>query len=142
MKTETLAGRSIAGIVRGGVMAAAIATIGNTVIYLLSSIFNVSFTVPTPSEPFTITIINVITETLLLAASATLVFALLCRLTTRAGWIFRLIAGLVLVVSFVFPLMLSVEPPLKIVLMLMHIFSATVIVAFLTRSQLRLPQNG
>lgn len=135
MNAATLPIRSVGGVVRTGMIAAALATIGNVIIYLVSSLFNVSFTVPLLPEPFTVTIVDVIAETLLMAAGATLVFALLYRLTVRAAWIFRVIAVVVLLVSLIFPLILPVEPLLKIVLSLMHIFSAIVIVRLFTRSQ-------
>lgn len=135
MNAGTLPVRSVGGIVRAGSIAAVMVTTGNIIIYFIGSLFNISFTVPTPSNPFTITIGNVIGETLLMVVSATLVFALLRRLTLRAVWVFRVIAVIVLLISFIFPLILTVEPRMKIALGLMHLFSAIGIVGLLTRSQ-------
>lgn len=135
MKAETLPNRSIVGVLRSGMIAAVITIIGNILIYLVSILFKVSFTVPTPTGPFNITVANVMVDSLVTTVGATMVFTLLYRLTPRATEIFRLIAVLVLFASFMLPLLLNGGGALKITLILMHIFSAVVLVSCLTRGQ-------
>lgn len=135
MNTSKLPVRSVSRVLRAGMLAAGIATLGNVIIYLVSSgPLNLSFTVQTPTAPFTVTIANVITETLLMAAGATLLSALLSLRSAYGKQIFWIMAVIVLLVSLIFPLILPVEPPMKIALALMHIFSAVVIVTLLTGS--------
>jgi hypothetical protein len=132
MDATTDSARSLRGVARAGLAAAALAVTGNTIMYGVSGLLKVSFTMPTPDGAFSITLMHVITETVVMVVGAVLVFALLRRLTTRAVPVFRVIAVVVLLVSFLFPMLLLAEPPLKITLLLMHLFSAAVIVGLLT----------
>lgn len=78
----------------------------------------------------------VVISTFVGALGATAVFALLARFTRRPITIFRIVAAVVLLLSFATPLSLGAPLPMVLTLELMHIVAAAIIVwALTTRSR-------
>lgn len=129
-RTESIAWNRlpVAALVAAGGSAAI-----NALIYLIGGAFGAF-----PSDVFvqpgqTLTIVPVIMASIIGALGGTAAFAALARFTRRPITLFRIIAAVVLVLSFVSPFGIPGAPVAMIVaLELMHIVSAAVVVWALT----------
>ncbi|QIN79711.1 hypothetical protein GBA65_15545 [Rubrobacter marinus] len=129
-------GEQVAGFGRlliYGVVAGVAAAVANAVVYLLASALGaMPQDVVANGQP--ITLGAVATSSFVPAILAALLLALLGRFTRRPVSIFRIVAVVLLVVSFVTPFSIPGAPIAMIVaLLLMHVVAAAVIVAVLTR---------
>lgn len=113
------------------------AVVGTVLIYLIGNALGLF-----PSDVFvqpgvTLTLGAVITSTIIGTLVGAIVFALLARFTRRPITIFRIVAAVVLVLSFVTPLTIPNAPiGMILALELMHIVAAGVLVwALTTRSR-------
>jgi hypothetical protein len=121
-------------IARAGLIAAVGAVIANVLVYYIASAIGwmpSTYINPQLSRP--IGVGEVVGATLPGAVGATVLFALLARFTRRSVMIFRIVAGIVLLLSFVTPFTLP-GAPLSLILTLevMHIVAAAIIVGVLT----------
>jgi hypothetical protein len=108
--------------------------LANVLVYFVASALGwmpVTYINPQLGRP--IGVGEVVGATLPGAVGATIVFALLARFTRRPVTIFRIVAVIVLVLSFLSPLALP-GAPLSLILSLeiMHVVAAAVIVGVLT----------
>jgi hypothetical protein len=121
-------------IVRAGAIAAVGAVLANVLVYFVASALGwMPATYINPQLGRPIGVGEVVGATLPGAVGATIVFALLARFTRRPVTIFRIVAVIVLVLSFLSPLALP-GAPLSLILSLeiMHVVAAAVIVGVLT----------
>jgi hypothetical protein len=140
MKAEAIAldvNRATLRVLRSGVVATAVALVVNVLIWWVSgNLLGISFIASPPpgsAEAFHVTAANVVIDTLVGGGAATLVFALIVRVFARPVPPFLVISGLVLLASFLMPLLLETDAATKAVLSLMHIAAAVIIVGGLTR---------
>ena len=118
-----------------GLLAAASAGIANLVIFAISSnLFGVNFMVAPPgsTELIPLPMGMVIAATVVPAVVATIFFALIGRFVPRPILAFRILSGVVLLLSFGSPLSLPVGIAVKVILSLMHVVAAVSIVGLLT----------
>ena len=118
-----------------GLLAAASATITNLVIFAISSnLFGVNFMVNSPgsTELAPLPLGMVIAATVIPALVGTILLALIGRFVLRPILVFRILSGLVLLLSFGSPLSLPVDVTVKVILSLMHVVAAGTIVGLLT----------
>jgi hypothetical protein len=122
-------------LVRVGAFAVVIAVIANLIVHTISkNLLGIPFVIPPApdsNESSLVSEINVVVDTVVMSVSAVLVFALLSRVSTHPVGLFAVISIVVLLLSFIFPLLLQVEMPMKIALSLMHVITAVVIVGTL-----------
>jgi Family of unknown function (DUF6069) len=137
VKSSAIRPATLRGVLRAGLVAVVLTVICNVLIFMISEgILRINFVVlPPPGslEPFHVTVTSVILDTILMAVGATVVFTLLMRVFTHPNRVFVVISVLILLLSFMFPLLLQVDAPMKIALCLMHIVAAAIIVGLLTR---------
>ena len=121
-------------IVRAGVIAMVTALVANAIVYFIASAVGwMPSTYINPQLGRPIGVGEVISSTVADAVGATVVFALLARFTRRPVTIFRIVAVVVLLLSFVTPLALPGAPlSLVLTLELMHVLAAVIIVGVLT----------
>lgn len=120
-------------IVRAGVFAAISALLANAIVYFIASAlgFMPSYINPQLGRP--IGVGEVIGSSIAGAVGATVLFALLARFTRRPVTIFRIVALVVLLLSFATPFSLPGAPlSLIITLEVMHVVAAAVIIGVLT----------
>jgi uncharacterized membrane protein YphA (DoxX/SURF4 family) len=118
-----------------GPLAAIVASIANLVIYVIAVAAGVSMLVPGPDPslpPQPLPIPAVVLFSAIPALVAAGLLALLGRFTARPIRIFLIIAAVVLVLSFIPPLLIPISLGLKITFEIMHIVAAAVIVGVLT----------
>ena len=125
---------SFSRILRAGAIAAVGAVLANVLVYFVASALGwMPATYINPQLGRPIEISEVAGSTLMGALCATVLFALLARFTRRPVTIFRIVAGIVLLLSFATPFSL-VGAPLSLILTLevMHVLAAAIIVGVLT----------
>jgi hypothetical protein len=114
-------------------LAAVAAAVGNAVVYFVASALGAmpqDFVVQ-GSGP--ITLAPVVLSSLIGAAGAAVIFAVVVLLSRRPIWTFRIVAVVALVLSFVTPLTISGAPlSLILTLELMHVVAAVIITGVLT----------
>ena len=114
-------------------LAAVAAAVGNAVVYFVASALGAmpqDFVVQ-GSGP--ITLAPVVLSSLIGAAGAAVIFAVVVLLSRRPIWIFRIVAVVALVLSFVTPLTIPGAPlSLILTLELMHVVAAVIITGVLT----------
>jgi hypothetical protein len=136
MKTETDVYPVTLRVLRSGLVATAVALVVNVLIWWVGgNILGISFTASPPlgsAEAFHVTAANVVIDTLVGGVAATLVFALIVRVFAHPVRPFLVISGLVLLASFLMPLLLETDASTKAALSLMHIVAAVIIVGGLT----------
>ena len=114
-------------------LAAVAAAVGNAVVYFVASALGAmpqDFVVQ-GSGP--ITLAPVVLSSLIGAAGAAVIFAVVVLLSRRPIWTFRIVAVVALVLSFVTPLTLPGAPlSLILTLELMHVVAAVIITGVLT----------
>jgi hypothetical protein len=121
-------------IVRAGVIAAITAMVANIIVFYIGSALGfMPTTYINPQLGRPISVGEVIGSTIAGAVGATVLFALLARFTRRPVTIFRIVAGIVLLLSFATPFTLP-GAPLSLILTLevMHVIAAAIIVGVLT----------
>ncbi len=116
-----------------GAVAGVAAAMASAVIYLVASTLGaMPQDVLANGQP--ITLGAVVTSTLVPAILAAVLFALLGRFTRRPISIFRVVAVVFLLASFVTPFSIPGAPvPMILALLLMHVVAAAIIVVVLTR---------
>jgi hypothetical protein len=114
-------------------LAAVAAAVGNAIVYFAASALGArpqDFVVQ-GSGP--ITLAPVVLSSLIGAAGAAVIFAVVVLLSRRPIWTFRIVAVVALVLSFVTPLTISGAPlSLILTLELMHVVAAVIITGVLT----------
>ena len=114
-------------------LAAVAAAVGNAVVYFVASALGAmpqDFVVQ-GSGP--ITLAPVVLSSLIGAAGAAVIFAVVVLLSRRPIWTFRIVAVVALVLSFVTPLTIPGAPlSLILTLELMHVVTAVIITGVLT----------
>jgi len=114
-------------------LAAVAAAVGNAVVYFVASALGAmpqDFVVQ-GSGP--ITLAPVVLSSLIGAAGAAVIFAVVVLLSRRPIWTFRIVAVVALVLSFVTPLTIPGAPlSLILTLELMHVVAAVIITGVLT----------
>ena len=132
-KSESVAVRHLW---RAGAIAAVAASIANLVVYFLAPrLFNFSLEIPLMgpgSEIQPLPFFMVIFATIAATIGATILLAALNRFTARPVTIFRVIAVVLLVLSFGAPFSLPVPLNVQLTLLSMHIITAAVILYVLT----------
>ncbi|MCX6046601.1 MAG: DUF6069 family protein [Chloroflexi bacterium] len=126
---------AMGAIWRNGLLAAGVAAVGNTILYVIGSATGNMPAIMTPmGQP--LTLFPVLLMSIVPLLLATLAYAILTRLTaTRANLIFRLVAALVFI-GFLFGPVQLPGAPLGMIILLecMHVVAAGSILYFLTRS--------
>jgi hypothetical protein len=124
-----------------GLLAAALASVANLVVYLIASALGISFDFMPPDLPVPPFAVAVIFATAIGVLAATLVFSLMPRVSRRPVSMFRTVGIIVLVLSLAQPLMLTtgiipasqpVSAATVIALMVMHIVAGTIAIWLLT----------
>ena len=114
-------------------LAAVAAAVGNAVVYFVASALGAmpqDFVVQ-GSGP--ITLAPVVLSSLIGAAGAAVIFAVVVLLSRRPIWTFRIVAVVALVLSFVTPLTIPGAPlSMILTLELMHVVAAVIIAGMLT----------
>jgi hypothetical protein len=132
VKIPSLPTLSVRRLLYVGVFCAALAVIVNLAIYVVTgNLFSVDYVVPPPpnsNDAFIVSAANVVLDTVIMALGATLVIALFSRFSPRPLRLFIIVSSIVLGLSFIFPLLLSVEIPMKFSLGLMHVATAAIMV--------------
>ncbi len=114
-------------------LAAVAAAVGNEVVYFVASALG-----PMPQDFVVqgsgpITLAPVVLSSLIGAAGAAVIFAVVVLLSRRPIWTFRIVAVVALVLSFVTPLTIPGAPlSLIMTLELMHVVAAVIITGVLT----------
>lgn len=123
-----------ATVVRAGAIALAIATVVNTLLFLIANAAGaIDATVIAPTGG-PIGLSNVLILSVAPPIVATLLFALLARFTPRPGAIFVAIAALVFVGFLFGPFSLGGPVAMVVVLQLMHVVVAVPVVVLLLRT--------
>jgi hypothetical protein len=121
-----------------GLAAGALAIAANLLVYtLVPAISGISLDIPVmgPGSPVgPLPFSMVIVATALPTAGATLFLAILTRYSEHPVTIFRIVAGVLLLLSFGAPLSLPVSLGVRMTLASMHVLTAAIIVALLTAS--------
>lgn len=116
-----------------GLLAAFVAAIANAVVYLVAVAAGAMPQDIVVNGQGPITLPVVATMSVFGAVAGTAVYALIGRFAQRPVRVFRVVAAVVLVLSFVTPFTISGAPVSMILaLELMHVFAAAVIVGLLT----------
>lgn len=120
---------------RATLLALAGALAANAALYLVGDLlgaFPDSVLIPNRGAPLTLLPVLLATATGVLGAAA--VFAALRRTVGRPGEVFRVLAGVLLVVSFVGPFTIPLVPPLMLLFLeAMHVAAAVSAVSMLAR---------
>ncbi len=124
-------------LITEGIVAGGLAILANLLVYfLIPALFSFSLTIPMlgpGSTPQPLPLTMVIFVISIAAVGATILMMILDHFTPQPMTIFRIIAGLVLLLSFIAPLSLPVMLRIKLTLMSMHILTAVIITYMLTR---------
>lgn len=118
-------------------LAAIASAAGNIIVLLMGRyLFNVSFLMPTPGSPeqAPLGIGHVALFSSVPAFAAAGLLLVLGRYTARPLRVFWIVAGIVLLVSFIPDFLLPVDTGTMIGLIVMHVVSASVIVGLLTNA--------
>ena len=117
-------------------LAALTAAVANALVYFAASglgFIPQSILVPTPSGEHPLTVAPVAVSSLVGAIGAAIVFAIIDLFARRPVRLFRIVAAVVLVLSFAMPLTIPGAPVAMILsLEVMHVVAWAVIVGFLT----------
>jgi hypothetical protein len=119
-----------------GLAAGVLAVTANSLVYLLApALFGVTLAIPvmgpgSPIQPLPFSM--VVFATAVPTLGATIVLAALNRFTARPAFTFRIIAGVLLLLSLAAPFSLPVPLPVRATLASMHILTAAVIIFVLT----------
>ena len=119
-------------------LAAIASAVGNIIVLLMGQyLFNVSFLMPTPGAleqaPLGLGHVALLSSVPAFAAAGLLL--LLGRYTARPLRVFWIVAGIVLLVSFIPDFLLPVDTGTRIGLLVMHVVSAVVIVGVMTNAE-------
>ncbi len=113
-------------VLRAGLLAASFSGAANALVLLVASALFGSIAVP-PGEPLTLGPVVVAS-----AVGAAIALAGMGRLVRRPMRVFRIIAVVVLLLSFLLIVLLGVAGPSAGALILMHVVSAAIVVGLLT----------
>jgi hypothetical protein len=128
---------------RGGLLAAALATVSNVGLYLLGSFSGISFQIPVGAagpQPITLTTVVIVSVAAAGGAAALLAFLGLPYVrwwTPRPSRVLWSVAAFVLLMSLGGPLSLPAATPGKQLLMVMHVVTAVIIVSVLSVSSFK-----
>lgn len=121
-----------------GLLTALVAAVANGVVYLVAAAAGAMPQEIVVNGQGPITLPMVATTSMLGAIAATIVYALVGWFARRPVRVFRIVAAVVLVLSFVPPFTIPGAPPAMVgTLLLMHVVAAAVIVGLLTKLALR-----
>lgn len=116
---------------RAGVIAAAIASVANVIVYFVTAALGVDMTGPFAGGPtgpiITLPVVAVVLATIVPTIGAALLLWLLGRFTQRAVTVFIAIAVVFGLLSFAGPLGLPISPALQLSLNLMHVIAGVII---------------
>ena len=119
-----------------GLLAALAASAANVVLFFLGSALGTltpDVMIDAPAGPEPLTPVQVIRNSFLGAVLATVLFAAITRFARRPIRAFRIVAVVVLVLSFAMPVTIRGAPlPYILTLELMHVIAALIIVSLLT----------
>lgn len=120
-------------LVRVGLLAALVAAVVNAVVYLVAMAAGAMPQDVVVNGQGPITLPMVATMSVLGAVGGTVAYALVDRFARRPARVFRVVAAVALVVSFVGPLTIAGAPAAMVAtLLLMHVVAAAVVVGALT----------
>jgi len=126
---------SLTRIVFAGVAAAVVAAVGDAVVYALARAIKVTMVMPYQPgiQPAILPIGTVVSAAVVGAIAATVVFAVLSKVSPNGVRVFQIVGGLFLVLTFAAPLSVaSTDTATRVTLLLMHIVAGSSIIASLT----------
>ena len=131
--SERIAWGRLPGVV---LLAAAAAAVANTLVYFVASglgTISQSVLLPSPSGESPLTVGLVATTSVIGTVGAAIVFAIIGLFAQRPVRLFRIVASVALVLSFIPPATVPVVPPsMKVSLALMHLVAWAASVGLLT----------
>lgn len=133
--TEDRTALTVGSLLKQGLIGGAIAAVGNLIVYAIALGMGIPLRIPATPGAADLTALSpvpVVISSLIPAIGAALLLALLARFVARPRFIFLIVAGIFLALSFVPVLSLPVAASAQVTLGLMHIVAGAAIVWALT----------